>query len=72
MFLSVYEGQKFSYSYEAETGHYLLVSNDYKTHIYLQGEDARIFREEIERIGNLPPPPNNEINLTENAIGVYL
>jgi len=72
MFLSVYQGQKFSYSYEVETGNYMLFSNDYKTHIYLQGEDARIFREEIERIDNLPPPQSNDGRLTEDAISVYL
>jgi len=72
MFLSVYQGQKFSYSYEVETGNYILFSNDYKTHIYLQGDDARIFREEIERIDNLPPPQSNDGILTEDAISVYL
>jgi hypothetical protein len=72
MFLSVYQGQKFSYSYEVETGNYMLFSNDYRTHIYLQGEDARIFREEIERIDNLPPPQSNDGRLTEDVISVYL
>ncbi len=72
MFLSVYQGQKFSYSYEVETGNYMLFSNDYKSHIYLQGDDARIFREEIERIDNLPPPKSNDGKLTEDAINVYL
>jgi len=72
MFLSVYQGQKFSYSYEVETGNYILFSNDYKTHIYLQGDDARIFREEIERIDNLPPPQSSDGRLTEDAISVYL
>ena len=72
MFLPVYQGQKFSYSYEVETGHYFLFSNDYKAHIYLQGDDARIFREEIEKIDNLPPPQSNDGRLTENAISVYL
>jgi hypothetical protein len=72
MFLSVYQGQKFSYSYEVETGNYMLFSNDYKSHIYLQGDDARIFREEIERIDNLPPPQSNDGRLTEDAIDVYL
>jgi len=72
MFLSVYQGQKFSYSYEVETGNYMLFSNDYKSHIYLQGDDARIFREEIERIDNLPPPQSNDGRLTEDAISVYL
>jgi len=72
MFLSVYQGQKFSYSYEVGTGNYILFSNDYKTHIYLQGDDARIFREEIERIDNLSPPQSSDGRLTEDAIGVYL
>ena len=72
MFLSVYQGQKFSYSYEVETGNYMLFSNDYRTHIYLQGDDTRIFREEIERIDNLPPPQSNDGRLTEDAISVYL
>jgi len=72
MFLSVYQGQKFSYSYEVGTGNYMLFSNDYKSHIYLQGDDARIFREEIERIDSLPPPQSNDGRLTEDAISVYL
>jgi hypothetical protein len=72
MFLSVYQGQKFSYSYEVGTGNYMLFSNDYKYHIYLQGDDARIFREEIERIDSLPPPQSNDGRLTEDAISVYL
>jgi len=59
MFLSVYHGQKLSYSYEVGIGKYLLFSNDYKSHFYLQGEDARIFREEIERIDSLPPQRND-------------
>ena len=72
MFLTVYQGHKFSYSYEVGTGNYLLFSNDYKSHIYLQGEDARIFREEIERIDNLSPAQSNDGRLTEDAISVYL
>jgi hypothetical protein len=72
MFLSFYQGQKFSYSYEVETGNYLLFSNDYKSHIYLQGDDAQIFREEIERIDNLPTPQNNDGRLTEDTISFYL
>ena len=72
MFLSVYQGQKFSYSYEAETGNYILFSNDYKVHIYLQGDDACIFREEIECIDKLPPPQSSDGRLTEDAISVYL
>ncbi|WP_461257295.1 hypothetical protein [Treponema sp. R80B11-R83G3] len=72
MFLPVYSGQKYSYSYEVGTGHYLLFSNDYKNQIYLQGDDARIFRKEIENIDNLPPPQCNDGRITENVIGIYL
>ena len=72
MFIPVYQGQKYSYSYEVGTGHYLLFRNDYKAHIYLQGDDARIFREEIEHIDSLPAPQSNDGRLTESVIGIYL
>jgi hypothetical protein len=72
MFLQVYQGQEFSYSYEVETGHYLLFRNDYKSQIYLQGDDARIFREQMEQIDNLPPPQCNDGRVTENVISLYL
>lgn len=60
MLLPVYSGQIYSYSYEVETGHYFLYRNDYKAHTYLQGDDARIFREQIDHIDNLPPPKCND------------
>jgi hypothetical protein len=72
MFLPVYQGQKYSYSYETGTGHYILFSDDYKSHVHLQGDDARIFHEEIERIDNLPSPQCNDGRLTENIISIYL
>jgi hypothetical protein len=72
MLLSVFLGQKYSYSYEPETGHYLLHDNEYKSHVYLQGDDARIFRKEIERIDNLPEGEYKTGLLTENAISFYL
>jgi hypothetical protein len=71
MLLSVYQGSKYGYSYEPETGHYLLYDNDYKIHAYLQGDDARIFREEIEHIDSLSTPENKTALLIENAIGIY-
>jgi hypothetical protein len=37
-----------------------------------EGAYARIFREEIERIGELPDPEYKTGLLTENAISVYL
>jgi hypothetical protein len=70
--LSVYSGLKYSYSYEVETGHYLLHDNEYKSHIYLQGDDARIFREQIEHIDTLQDPENKTGLLTENTISIYL
>jgi hypothetical protein len=70
--LSVFSGLKYSYSYEVETGHYLLFDNEYKTHNYLQGDDARIFRGEIERIDNLNDPEDKTGLLMENAISFYL
>ena len=72
MMLSVFSGQKYGYSYEVETGHYLLYDSDYKSHIYLQGDDARIFREHIALIDSLPDPEYNTGLLTENTIGIYL
>ena len=72
MLLRVYSGQKYSYSYEPKTGHYLLYRNDYKSHAYLQGDDARTFREEMERVDNLPPPQCNDGRITENIIALYL
>jgi hypothetical protein len=68
MLLSVFSGQKYSYSYEPETGHYLLHDNEYKSQAYLQGDDARILRQEIELIDNLPDPEYKNGLLTENAI----
>ncbi|GHV12887.1 hypothetical protein FACS189491_06780 [Spirochaetia bacterium] len=72
MMLSVFQGQKYSYSYETETGNYLLHDNEYKSHIYLQGEDARIFRGEIEHLDALPEPEYNAGLMTENVISIFL
>jgi hypothetical protein len=95
MLLPVFLGQKYSYSYEPETGHYLLHDNEYKSRVYFQGDDdavppyggvvnnipigkrpagtyARIFRQEIEHIDNLPEGEYKTGLLTENAISVYL
>jgi len=70
--LPLFSGLKFSYCYEVETGHYLLFDNEYKSHIYLQGDDARIFREQIEHIDTLKTPEKKTDLLTENTIGLYL
>jgi hypothetical protein len=72
MLLPIFLGQKYSYSYEVETGNYFLHDNEYKSHVYLQGDDAMLFREEIERIDELPEPEYKTGLLTENAISVFL
>jgi hypothetical protein len=70
--LPIFSGQNFGYLYETETGNYFLHDKDFKSHIYLQGDDARIFREEIEHIDSLPPSQSNDGKLTENIINLYL
>jgi hypothetical protein len=72
MLLPIFSGQKYSYSYELETGHYLLHDNEYQSQAYLQGDDAWIFRQEIELIDNLPEGKYTTEELKENAISVYL
>ncbi|MCL1813211.1 MAG: hypothetical protein FWG29_06770 [Treponema sp.] len=72
MMLSVFSGLQYSFSYEVETGHYLLHDNDYNSHIYLQGDDARIFREQIELIDCLKDPDSKTGMLMENTISIYL
>ncbi|MDR2434380.1 MAG: hypothetical protein LBD47_07410 [Treponema sp.] len=42
MLLPVFSGQKYSYSYEPETGNYFLHDNKYTSHIYLQGDDDAV------------------------------
>jgi hypothetical protein len=69
MLLPIFIGSKYGYSYEPKTGNYLLY--EYKSQVYLQGDDARIFQEEIERIDDLPEPEYKTDLLTENAIGIY-
>ena len=70
--LPVFTGLKYSYCYETETSHYLLFDNEFKSEIYLQGDDARIFRKQIENIDILKDPENKTGLLTENLIYSYL
>jgi hypothetical protein len=72
MMIPIFDGQKFGYCYEVETGHYLLHDGEFRNHIYLQGDDARMFSEQIENIGNRNYPEDKTILLTENTISVYL
>ena len=70
--LAVFSGQNFSYSYETGTGHYLLYDRNYKKQAYLQGDDARIFREQIEIIDNIKDPKIKTGFLIEQTINFYL
>jgi hypothetical protein len=72
MMIPIFDGQNFGYCYEAETGHYLLHDEDFRNHVYLQGDDARMFREQIENIGNRNNTEEKTISLTENTISLYL
>ena len=72
MLLPVYSGQNYSYSYEPEIGNYFLHDNDYKTRVFLKGREAWIFRKEIDRLDNLPPPDCNSGLLTEKLIKLFL
>jgi hypothetical protein len=70
--LPVYHGINYSYSYETNTGHYLLYDNEYKSHAYLQGDDARIFREQVEIIDNLPETAFKNRSPMDDIISDYL
>jgi hypothetical protein len=72
MLITVFIGQNYSYSYEPETGNYLLHDNKHASHAYLQGKDARIFRKQLDRINKLPDQENKAGALTENTISIYL
>jgi hypothetical protein len=72
MLLPVYSGQNYSYSYEPETGDYFIHDNNYKSHNFLKGKDAWIFRKELERLDDLPPPDCNSGLLTEKLIKQFL
>jgi hypothetical protein len=72
MFIQVYSGQFYSYSYEPETSLYFLHDNNYKSHIFLKGRDAQLFSKAIERLDNLPPPQCNDGRLTEKLIMQFL
>ena len=72
MMLPIFSGQKYSYCYEVETGHYLLFDNEHQSHAYLQGDDARLFREQMEHIDSLNVKENKTELLTENTISLYL
>jgi hypothetical protein len=73
MWLSVYQGRKYSYSYECGTGNYLLYDNEYRRAACLRGGNAAYFSGEVDRINLLPE--NNPVKpalLIENMIRDYL
>jgi hypothetical protein len=70
MFLPIFEGGRFSYSYEEKTESYLIVDKKCKFRVTIKNEKADIFRKTIEAIpGNL----NENIGtIIERAIHIYL
>jgi hypothetical protein len=71
MMLPIFCGQHYSYFYETETSHYLLLDKENLAEVYLQGDDARIFQDEMAQIDNFPEPEYPTGFLTEQNIGQY-
>ena len=69
MFEPIFEGDDFSYFYEAETEQYLLYWSVYNLHIVLKDEDAHSFQEYIEMI-NSEPYIKNKKEQTERTIRI--
>ena len=72
MFVSVYQGHEFSYSYEAKTEQYHLFRNDQKSQIYLQGDIAQLFRRMIDSINTSLDYRGNEDKFTEDVISLFV
>jgi hypothetical protein len=71
--IEIYQGKKYSYSYEYCTGNYLLYDNERSKSAYLQGDDAACFYNEIEKIYNISDiPAFKTAELIENRISDYL
>jgi len=69
--IKVFSGYKFNYSYEQETGNILLIDIENKTETYLQGDDARKFRKQIEDIDSMDTESKVKF-LKELIIKLYL
>jgi hypothetical protein len=54
MFIPVFEGAHFSFFYENETGQYMLYWPEYNIGIALKGNDALLFKKQIELIRSEP------------------
>jgi hypothetical protein len=72
MFLPVFQGQQFSYSYEQSSNEYLLHDNDYKSHRFLSGKVAEFFQKQIEEYDTLPEPIYKTGLMIESLIKLYL
>ena len=72
MLLNQYNGKRYSFSYEAETGNYILIKNNYKSHKILTGKDASLFRKQIEYLSSLPSTQSKDSKLTEHIISIFL
>ena len=71
MLLNQYSGKRYSYSYEPDTGNYLLYKNNGMSHKILQGKDASLFRKQIEYLSTLPSAQCKDSKLTEHIISIF-
>jgi hypothetical protein len=69
MFQRIFEGVNFSYFYERDTDQYMLYWRKYDIDIRLKGDDALIFKQQIEMI-NSEPEKDVEAR-TERAIKIH-
>ena len=60
MFRPIFKGDDFSYFYEKETGEYMLYWRKYEINIYLKGEDARLFQQQLDIIDSEPEEDKNK------------
>ena len=70
MFNTIFEGENFSYAFNARTNEYMLFSNDYKISYPLKGDDANLFAEHLKIIKNQRDETLNA--RIERTIKIYL